>query len=171
MSEFKSCSSCAKPEATPNDIYAGCPAIMADGRLFTNWRPKCAQAYIDMQGKMMSSYDNRQNLITNAVDIMKQNAASAYNAAKCGPCYENPDWNTGTMLPERIIQVCTPNACTFVLNNEKGLGVGRQYWNPKMESEYQNQFIALKEKEQGYFKGQVQGNASTYSSDFMSITK
>jgi hypothetical protein len=117
-----------------------------------------------------SSFEGRQQLITQATDIMKKNAAEAYLAARCGPCYENPDWNTGTMLPEHTVQVCNKNGCTFVVNNPSGLGVGRQYWSPQMESDYRKQFLSLKEKEQDFFKGHMQG-VSHFSSDYMPVVR
>ena len=157
MSEFN-CSSCKRPESVVEAAgkYIGCAPLMSDGRLFTNWAPRCAQAYTDMQNqKPLTSYAGRQMLIKNAETIMKQNAGNAYMNARCGPCYENPDWNTGTMLPELNMQTCDANVCTFAPNNKSGLGIGRQYWNPKMDSEYQQRFLAEKEKEQRYFKEQL----------------
>lgn len=162
MSEF-SCSSCRKPERKEGDTYIGCAPLMSDGRLFTNWAPRCAQVYMDMQTKAYpSSYEGRQAMITNASDLMMKNAANAYMNARCGPCYENPDWNTGTMLPELNMQTCDARTCTFAPNNQSGLGMGRQYWNPKMESDYQKKFVAEKEKEQSYFKAQLD-SVSTYN--------
>lgn len=165
MSEF-SCSSCRKPERENiTDNYVGCAPIMSDGRLFTNWAPRCAQVYVDMQTKKsLSSYEGRQLLIKQAEDIMKQKSVEAYMNARCGPCYENPDWFTGTMLPELNTQTCDARTCQFAPNNKSGLGLRREYWNPKMESEYQQKFIAEKEKEQAMFKGELNkvkaGNSS-----------
>ena len=147
------CSTCKKEPSQTHDKYSGCAPIMSDGRLFTNWTPRCTQAYHDIQQKtLMSSYESRQELITKATQYMKQNAADAYLAARCGPCYENPDWNSGTMLPELNMQVCNERTCSFSPNNPSGLGLGRQYWNPAMDSQYRQRFLAEKEKEQAFFK-------------------
>jgi hypothetical protein len=168
MSEFASCSSCKRPERdNATDNYVGCAPLMSDGRLFTNWAPRCAQVLIDMQTqKPLSSYESRQQMIKSASEMMKKNAVDAYMTARCGPCYENPDWNTGTMLPEQVMQTCDARSCTFTSNNKNGLGLGRQYWNPKMESEHQQRFIAEKEKEQAFFKAQLEKVKASNSSVF-----
>lgn len=165
--QSSSCTSCSRPSGqTPSGQNGQCAPLMSDGRLFTNWQPRCAQAAAMVGG----SFEGRQKLITEASEIMKKNAADAYLAARCGPCYENPDWNTGTMLPEHTVQVCNQNGCTFVVNNPNGLGVGRQYWSPKVESSYLKQFLSLKEKEQDFFKGHMQG-VSSFTSDYMPVTR
>lgn len=144
---------------------AGCAPLMSDGRLFTNWTPRCTQVYLDQHGT--SSYDLRQTLIQNATTLMKQNAGQAYVNARCSPCYENPDWNTGTMLPELHMQTCDARTCTFVPHDKNGLGLGRQYWNPAIDSEYKKKFIENKEKEQQYFK-EVQANSvNPFGADYM----
>lgn len=169
MSEFSKCSSCKKPEPVGDnmdasfvknqgyDKYIGCAPLMADGRLFTNWAPRCAQVYSDMQtGKPYSSYESRQKLISSASELMKKNAGEAYMKARCGPCYENPDWNTGTMLPEHTVQTCDARKCTFTPYNKDGLGLRREYWNPKMESDYMKRFYEEKNKETAFFKSKLQ---------------
>ncbi len=174
MSEF-SCSSCGKPERdnksdkiNVTDNYVGCAPLMSDGRLFTNWKPRCAQVYVDMQTKKsLSSYEGRQFMISQAEELMKENAADAYMSARCGPCYENPDWFTGTMLPELNTQTCDARTCQFAPNNKSGLGLRREYWNPKMESEYQQRFIAEKEKEQAFFKGELEKVQTANSSHML----
>jgi hypothetical protein len=184
MAEFKACSSCQIPKSnflqttstTPAhskslfdvngvDKYTGCAPIMSDGRLFTNWTPRCAQVYGNEN--QLNSYDSRQKLINHAEELMKKNAGEAYLNAKCGPCYENPDWNTGTMLPELHIQTCDARTCTFTPNSEDGLGLGRYYWNPKMESDYQKQLIKAKEQEQQFFKEQLQGSINPFGADYL----
>jgi hypothetical protein len=166
MSEFNKCSSCRAPTSTGENIddkYRGCAPLMADGRLFTNWRPRCSQVYMDMQtGKPFSSYEGRQSLITKATDIMKKNAGDAYMNARCGPCYENPDFNTGTMLPEYNVQTCDAKTCTFTSYNKGGLGLRREYWNPQMESDYMQRFLQEKEKETHFFKANLK-NVNAFS--------
>lgn len=172
----KSCTSCSAPvssavaasfdnKVTPIQKTVGCAPLMADGRLFTNWTPRCSQVY--QTPNFASSYESRQKLIHNAIEIMKQNAGAAYVNARCGPCYENPDWNTGTMLPEQHIQTCDARTCTFTPNQKDGLGLGRQYWNPKIDSEYQQKFKEQKEKEQAFFKDQLNGAINPFGADYM----
>lgn len=161
------CSKCKRQNSKVPETYTKCVPLMSDGRLFTNWTPRCAQVYKDAIGK--SSYDARQYMINNAINIMKANAGQAYADASCGPCYENPDWNTGTMLPELNVQTCDARTCTFAPNNKGGLGLRREYWNPKMESEYQKRFLVEKEKEQQYFKSLQEPDAYDHVPAFQSL--
>jgi hypothetical protein len=179
MAEFsKTCTSCSVPSSstrndfqglnnkvTPIQKTAGCAPLMSDGRLFTNWTPRCSQVY--QNPTTVSSYESRQKFIHGAVELMKQNAGNAYVNARCGPCYQNPDWQTGTMLPERDTQTCDARTCTFTPNNKQGLGLGRQYWNPKMESEYVKKFEEVKQKEQDFFKDQLNGAVNPFGADYM----
>lgn len=155
MADYSSCKSCRR-QGSLNDTaqkYVGCAPLMSDGRLFTNWKPRCAQVY--NQDFSLSCHEARHKLISHASEIMKDNAGQAYIASKCGPCYENPDWNTGTMLPELNTQVCNARTCTFAPNNKSGLGLGRQYWNPQMDSDYQKRFLSEKEKEQSFLNNSL----------------
>jgi hypothetical protein len=152
-------------KVTPVQKTVGCAPIMSDGRLFTNWAPRCAQVY--QNPNHLSSYESRQKLITGASEIMKENAGKAYINARCGPCYENPDWQTGTMLPEFDMQTCNARTCTFTPNKKDGLGLGRQYWNPKMDSEYKRKFEEAKQQEQVFFKDQLNGVVNPFGADYM----
>ena len=165
---MSSCSSCKRQNSKVPETYMKCVPIMSDGSLFTDWTPRCTQVYKNAVGK--SSYDARQYMINNAIDIMKTNAGEAYIAAACGPCFENPDWNTGTMLPEQVVQTCDARTCTFAPYNKSGLGLRREYWNPKMESEYQNKFISEKEKQQAYFKALQEPEAYSHVPSFAQMS-
>lgn len=78
-----------------------CPARMADGRAYTDYRPRCMTQYV-MNNKAMSSFEQRQYLIRNADNIIHHNVAAAYTANACGPCVE--PYDVGTMLPEHTYQ-------------------------------------------------------------------
>ena len=55
----------------PNNKYQNCPALMADGRHFTDYRPSCfTNGDLITQGNIKSSYDYRRYLINNAEKIM-----------------------------------------------------------------------------------------------------
>jgi hypothetical protein len=126
-----------------------CP-IKGDYRLFTDWRPRCAQQYWNMiQDNLPSSLDQRMYLTRNANEIMSQNAKKAYMRANCGPCFDNPTWNDGTMLPEFDTQKCNLRTCSFSLNNGTGLGRQRFY---SSQGDLDKNFLALKEKEQSLWK-------------------
>lgn len=149
---LKTCEDCQRP--SDNKSF-NCPERMADGRLFTDYRPRCAQQYLDkINNKLTSSYDYRLYMITNAEEIMKQNAISSYMRAQCGPCVE--PYEQGTMVPEVEKQVCNERTCSFSVNDPYGVGLGRQYYNPSVEQEFKKKFLEEKQKEQDYFKNKGQ---------------
>jgi hypothetical protein len=103
---------------------------MSDGRLFTDYRPRCDQI-ADLMPKQeggTSSYEFRMNLVTQAEDVMRRNMMWAYDAAACGPCDHS---KPGTMLPEAYKQTCNGSACTFTPDTKGGLGLGRDYGTTK----------------------------------------
>lgn len=160
-----SCQSCSGPypandnTVPTNNKFSGCPPRMADGRNFTDYRPRCYQQYV-VDNKLMSSFEQRMYLTQNAEDLMKQGAAMAYMNNRCGPCEE--PFDVGTMLPEMVQQVCNDKTCTFNVTNPYGLGLGRQYILDDQDQAFRAQFLAEKEKEQSYFK---QNNVDGHSTD------
>lgn len=145
---LKTCEDCKRPS---NNKSFNCPERMADGRLFTDYRPRCAQQYLDkINNQLQSSYDHRMFLIQNADDIMKKNALDSYMRAQCGPCVE--PYDQGTMAPEIEKQVCNERTCSFGVNDPYGIGLGRQYYTPDIELEFKKKFLEEKQKEQDYFK-------------------
>lgn len=118
-----------------------CPARMADGRAFTDYRPRCA---INFQNISMNSYDYRQYLIANAESIMQERRDTAYEANKCGPCVA--PFNQGTMLPEQSMVTCDKSTCSFKVTDPTGLGMGRQYGNGVMSAS-ERAFLATREEE------------------------
>lgn len=109
-----------------NNSSSWCPYRMSDGRNFTDYRTQCT---IDYQRKtknnFKSSYEERQYMIKNALNIMKDNALSAEERNKCSGCY--PTNVPGTMLPEQNMVQCNDKTCNFTVNNPMGLGTGRNY--------------------------------------------
>jgi hypothetical protein len=71
------------------------------------------------------------------------------------------------MLPEIHMQTCDARTCTFTPNSKDGLGLGRQYWNPKIDSEYQKKFLEGKAQEQHFFKDQLKGAVNPFNADYM----
>ncbi len=64
-----------------------CPALMADGRLVTDYRPSCeVHDLIIKQNGLMNSYDYRQFMINNAATLMQldRNYYEARN--QCNSC-------------------------------------------------------------------------------------
>jgi hypothetical protein len=109
-----------------------CPNKMADGRSFTDYRPRCNINYDLMQDLtknniINSSYESRLYLQQNAEKIMELNRNNAINnLAPCAPC--NKSGNDTTMLPEKYIVKCDAITCKREEINPNGLGDGRNYF-------------------------------------------
>lgn len=147
---MESCTSCT---GSSSDIFMSqCPPRMADGRNFTDYRPRCFQQYM-VDDKLMSSFEQRMFLTRNAEELMKKNAAVAYTQNRCGPCVE--PYDQGTMLPEQVKQSCNAKTCTFAVSDPYGLGVGREYILSEEDKAFRAKFIAEKEKEQAAFKSEA----------------
>lgn len=123
-----SCGSCKR--SSENSEW-DCPPRMADGRLFTDYRPRCV-VNLQYAKPMTGSQDYRQFLIQNGSQIMDQNRAAASKVAFCAPCVK--PWNQGTMAPEADRVVCDKVSCSrvpvpTVPGAQPGLafGTGREY--------------------------------------------
>lgn len=111
---------------TPNNKFVGCPARMADGRHFTDYRPSCqVNNLIRMNNNVVNSFDYRMYLANNATRLMDINRAYALQKNSCGPCMA--PYGQGTMLPEKYMQVCNGRSCETKLVNPDGIGTGRLY--------------------------------------------
>jgi len=124
---------------------------MADGRMFTDYRPRCIANFAVAGGvegnyDLPNSYEYRQYLINNAADIMTKNRQVAYQNNACGPC-TNP-YNEGTMLQEQSMVKCDTNKCSFYQNDATGLGTGRQYDTSGHQDKAKAEFLKVKEEEQ-----------------------
>lgn len=119
----RTCGSC---ERASENKHFDCPPRMADGRLFTDYRPRCDVNYLFPPRKAyLDSYKYRQYLIHHADEVLAGMRKAAYSAAACGPCVQ--PFNPGTMLPERVTQRCDARTCSFAPADEAGLGTGRSY--------------------------------------------
>ena len=111
---------------TVNNKFVGCPARMADGRHFTDYRPNCdVNNLIRMNNGLTSSFDYRNYLNRNAVQLMDINRAYALQKNSCGPCLA--PYGIGTMLPEKYMTTCNETSCSTKLVNKDGIGTGRLY--------------------------------------------
>jgi hypothetical protein len=138
---------------------------MADGRLFTDYRPRCDVNYT-MDGVTngaldMNSYAYRQYLITNAEKMMMNQRAATYKVAVCGPCVQ--PYNQGTMLEEQTVVRCDAQTCKVSKHNPRGLGLGREYGTSDADEDMHKAFLQNKEAEQQRFTRQ--GNCCTNASD------
>jgi len=136
----KECAECSRPS---NNKFFNCAPRMADGRNFTDYRPRCMQAEQPGAPTQANSYEYRQFLIKNADSLMKSNRQEAYKANMCGPC--TTPYNQGTMLPEQSIMTCNESTCSSKVVQPNGLGVGRSYG---ADVNSQKAFLAAKESEQ-----------------------
>lgn len=106
---------------------------MADGRLFTDYRPRCdiAGQFTRQQGVPINgSYEYRQWLIHNGGTILNQHRAMAIDGAHCSPCSTIP-----TMPMEKDTFVCSKTGCSLVPNRMhktqadrvRAFGTGRSF--------------------------------------------
>lgn len=127
LAEMASCKNCD----TPTD-FKMCPSRMADGRAFTDYRPRCIvnselMTKVSNSGKMQSSYESRMYLQQNAEQVMQQERIRAVERlVPCAPC-KRPLNDAGTMLPERYVVRCDGVTCSRTETNPMGLGDGRSY--------------------------------------------
>ena len=103
----------------PNKVATGSPARMADGRLFTDYRPRCYQ-YSVKAAETWGDNGYRARMVHGAEELME--AARQMNnrkvtATKC----------VDTMVPEMYKRVCTWKGCKVVPGSAVGMGVGRIY--------------------------------------------
>ena len=152
MASLKTCEDCERPS---NNKFFNCPPRMADGRHFTDYRPRCTQQFQDkLTNKLMSSYEQRMFLTANAEELIHVNARNAYMTNRCGPCVE--PYNEGTMVPEFEKQTCNARTCSFGVTDPYGLGLGRQFYTENVDETFKKRFIEEKEKEQQFFKQSAQ---------------
>mgnify|MGYP003330107701 FL=1 len=124
--------SCNSSCDSPNFEDVLCPTRMADGRAFTDYRPRCtvnAELYKQVaEAKMVrSSYESRMYLQHNADAMMDFERNKAIRTLiPCAPCNRSFE-DAGTMLGERYIVRCNGVTCTREEINPQGLGDGRAY--------------------------------------------
>ena len=95
---------------TSNNKYFGCPARMADGRNFTDYRPDCyVNNLIRQNNSTYNSFQYRMFLTHNAENLMNVNRTYACEKNCCGPC-QSP-YDVGTMMPSNSAIDCNANKC------------------------------------------------------------
>lgn len=132
-----------------------CPPRMADGRHYTDYRPRCAKNFESLP-KPMSSFDYRMFLMQNAENIMQSNREHALKENMCTPCTKPT-----TMLPEQHVQVCDGRKCSFPVNDPQGLGVGRKYGGeqPSYRPDVEMKGCASKVQDMNFYP--ISGNVGT----------
>jgi len=103
----------------PHYARTGAPARMADGRIMTDYRPRCYQ-YPVAAAQAFGDNEARQRMIHGADELME--VARQMNNRKVLPtaCVD-------TMTPELYKRVCTWRGCRTIPGNFTGIGTGRIY--------------------------------------------
>lgn len=105
-----------------------CPTRMNDGRVFTDYRPRCMinndlMSELSSQNMVNSSYESRMFLQRNADQIIEKQKQAAMAKVSCKQ-YEG---KANTMLPEQYVIHCDTVSCKRKEANPTGLGDGRNY--------------------------------------------
>lgn len=109
-----------------------CPIRMSDGRIFTDYRPRChvmGDLFRMMKEEpVFTSLGSRLYLQHNADTIIDDNRANAQlmlgPCAQCTMPYNEPGT---TELPAEYVVRCNTSSCTRSMDNVVGLGDKRDY--------------------------------------------
>jgi hypothetical protein len=107
---------------TSNNKYPDCPALMDDGRAFTDYRPSCyLNDLIRTMNGIQSDFEYRKFLQNNAVQLM--DTIRLYNIKKngCLPCNATPVQCESLCSVDNHAVSCAPFDCA------KGIGRCYQY--------------------------------------------
>jgi hypothetical protein len=102
--------------------WAGAPARMADGRLFTDYRPACDLLTAKTAGpRGYGEWERKQRMIAAGVDAIAQDRKMAVaRAGVRGGCVD-------TMVPELTKRVYAWNGPVEGISHPAGIGGGRLY--------------------------------------------
>jgi hypothetical protein len=104
---------------TTNPHYIGAPARMMDGRIMTDYRPRC-MSYSSVAAQEMGENVSRKFLMDNAEDLISTGRRLTDKKNTAVNCVD-------TMVPELYKRVCTYNGCKTIPGNPIGIGTGRIY--------------------------------------------
>jgi len=111
-----------------------CPLKMDDGRVFTNYQPRCIRnAYLNemlkINNMVSSSYEQRLFLQRNAEKIMEEERKSILQQLMpCIPCNKGELINeTNPELDNKFNVYCDGVTCYNKLTNDKGLGTTKAF--------------------------------------------
>jgi hypothetical protein len=122
---------------------------MADGRLFTDYRPRC-DIQLENSAPPFGTHEYRQYLIANASDLIKSHRSAAFTRAYSGPCVA--PYDRGTMLPEADRFRCDKVSCQRVPGEAGGLGTGRDYGQLPSHKEAMDRFLQQQNEMQAKLK-------------------
>ena len=102
----------------PNAKYAGSPARMQDGRLFTDYRSNCKLLPEDME--VGGSFEDKERLQRDGPRRIQADRDRTSNHAISTGCVD-------TMVPETSKRSCSWNGCVTLPTYDVGIGQGRLY--------------------------------------------
>ncbi len=103
----------------PHYSNTGAPARMADGRIMTDYRPRCFQ-YPLAAAQKWGDNEARLRMVRGADELMANARVVNNRKVTSVSCVD-------TMVPELYKRVCTWDGCKTVPGNFQGIGVGRIY--------------------------------------------
>lgn len=127
-----------------NNIHLQYPALMSDGRIYTNWDPACEKnKTLIKQNNIQSNYQYRQFLIQNSGNLMQTNAIAACD--QCGVCsYGYPlhyDTNNGKYLYKSMQDNTQPYG--YETSDLKNMYVSRQQLQARLSAPIMSQAQSL----------------------------
>jgi hypothetical protein len=102
---------------TSDNVNLDFPARMADGRIFTDYRPNCLMNNLLSQDK--DSFEYRYFLTSSGNSIERQRLDKLEQDVKCTSCTYD------TVLPVKTVMNCNQGICNIQLNDPNGLGLDR----------------------------------------------
>ena len=100
---------------TPDSRFAGWAAPMSDGRIGTDYRPKC-----EANMPVGTQFTTRQFMQRNAEELMKLSRKRQAQQTGAGRAFDSR-----TDVPAASLVRCSPNECKTIVNSENGIGVER----------------------------------------------
>ena len=98
----------------PDNFNMEFPAIMQDGRLFTDYKSPCI---MNADSLGMSSLEYRNYLTQNADRIINNNTKLVNEIAGCGQC------SSYSVIPPYVSINCNENQCIQSIDNNQGVGI------------------------------------------------
>lgn len=103
----------------PKYSSSGAPARMADGRIVTDYRPRCLQ--YPLQAVQTYGENGARARMTHGAEELRRSVRDMNNQKLTPTSCED------TMVPELYKRVCTWQGCKTIPGNFQGIGVGRIY--------------------------------------------
>jgi len=103
-----------------DNFHLDFPAVMSDGRQFTDFRSSCL---MNSPEKNMSTFEYRQYLTKNAVEIMGNMQNIQGYVAKCKTCSDY------SIVEPSLALTCNSSNCTSQILDNSGVGMYVNYNN------------------------------------------